>query len=397
MSIKTSFFIGCRYINARCDNRYASFLSLFSIIATALGIAVLTTVMSVMNGFEHDIKGLVYDFSEHVTISSPSGNISEWQQIADNLVKDKNVTSITPIIFTNAIISKDEEAIPSSIIGLEFQDELASYHNKSYPIILPYQYANKLNLSIGDKVLVMLPKFNSSITGIQPVMKNFLVVAIDNITKARGNIIVKISDLQKLLGMQNTVTNINVSTTSLEKAITLSKKLQQNTSITTTTWLDSHGQVFKALKLQKTMMFLILFLIIVIASFNMLSSMVMLVTDKRMSIATLRSLGMSGKNIIAIFMTQGIIIGLLGMLCGTILGVIMSNNVTAIVHALELLIGSKLIDKSVYMLDYLPSQIKIVDIAIINAATFILSAGATIYPAYRATKIKPAYILSIGK
>lgn len=393
MSFKISLLVATRFIAAKSSNRFISFLSLFSIFATSIGIMVLITVMSVMNGFDHEIRNLVYLKNDHVLISSNDGNLHNWQNIIKTINQHQSVISTTPIVTTEALLINNNNIKPIFLRGEQTVND--NKNGNSYGITLSPPIAYKLGLAIGDKVQVITPKMESSITGTKPRMKKFTVVDIKN--NPQSNLIqyANIVDLQQLLLMPNEISALSIMTTDLDSAPKLAKILRSELgpSYSISSWVDKYSQLFKALQLQKTMMFLILMLIIFIAAFNMLASMIMLVADKRQSIASMRTLGMPKRHIVAIFMLQGIIVGVIGIVIGSIGGYILSKNVTGVVHFLEYIIGSKLVDKAVYMLDYLPSHFVLADLITINSVSLILSLAATIYPAYKASKIEPVELL----
>lgn len=392
MSFKISLLVATRFISTKSSNSFISFLSLFSIFATSIGIMVLTTVMSVMNGFDYEIRSLVYLKNDHVLITGNNGHLQDSESITKIVKQHKNVLTITPIVTTEALLINNENIKPVFLRGE--QNELQQ-DNKGYGITLSPQVAYKLNLGLGDKVQVITPKMESTVTGTKPRMKKFTVTAIKN--NLQSNLIqyANIKDLQKLLLMPNEVSALSITTSDLDSAPKLAKELrtQLGYQYNISSWVDKYSQLFRALQLQKTMMFLILMLIIFIAAFNMLASMIMLVADKRQSIASMRTLGMPKRHIVAIFMLQGLMVGIIGVAIGSISGYILSQNVTEVVNVLEYVIGSKLIDKAVYMLDYLPSHFILADLITINAVSLILSLAATIYPAYKASKIEPVELL----
>ena len=398
MNKAISLLIASRYIRAKCKNRYVSFLSLFSIIATALGIAVLIAVMSVMNGFDHEIKQLVFTNDDHLVVADSYGNIKNWKNLVTKLKSYPNVVAVDPSVEMQALISNNDELLPALLKG-ETVSNLNKTHprlaNIKYGIVLTQNYAYRANVDIGDEVLVITPKIKNTLAGPRPQIHKFKVVEIIPNAKFATNQIVRMQDLQNILAIGDAVSYVNVKMDSLASAPILQNKLRSDPDFfySVSSWAERYGQLFKALKLQKTMMFLILMLIIIIAAFNMLSSMVMLVADKRSSIAVLRSLGLTRRQVVFVFIIQGIIIGIIGMFVGTICGYVLSINVTSVVHAIESLIGYKLVDKSVYMLDYLPSYIDWDDVTVINTTAFILSVLATLYPSYKASLIKPAKVL----
>ena len=341
-----------------------------------------------MNGFDYEIRNLVYLKNDHVLITGSNGNLADYKKILEIVKQHENVITATPIVTTEALLINNEHIKPVLLRG-EQQD------NKDYGITLSPEIAYKLGLSIGDKVQVITPKMENTITGTKPRMKKFTVTAIKSGSQSNLIQYANIKDLQKLLLMPNEISALSITTSDLDSAPKLAKVLrtQLGYQYNISSWVDKYSQLFRALQLQKTMMFLILMLIIFIAAFNMLSSMIMLVADKRQSIASMRTLGMPKRHIVAIFMLQGLMVGVIGIVIGSIGGYILSQNVTEVVHLLEYAIGSKLIDKAVYMLDYLPSHFILADLITINVVSLTLSLAATIYPAYKAAKIEPVELL----
>lgn len=398
MQVSPSIRIGLRYIRAKCHNRFVSFLSLFSMIATGLGVAVLITVMSVMNGFDHEMKTMIFQQDAHITIINPLGNITDWKPLSQHLSSIRHVESVEPTVEIQALINDHNMLIPVAIKGIandQLDKEAPQLRDKKYGIILHGSAALRAQADIGDKLVVITPKLQSTVMGMRPIIHHFNVVGIRPSEKFSHYQLARMADLQPLLGMSDTVTAIRLQLDDLSAAAEVANTLRQDPYFhySVFTWAEHYADLFKALRLQKVMMCLILSLIVIIATFNMLSSMVMLVADKRSAIAILNTLGLSKRQIMAIFIVQGLVIGGVGMISGTALGYLMSIHVTDIVHTLEQLLGTKLIDQSVYMLDYLPSHIEWQDVAIINGITCILTLVATLYPSYKAAGIKPAVVL----
>lgn len=390
MSLRVSLLIATRFIATKSSNGFISFLSIFSIFATAIGIIVLTTVMSVMNGFDYEIKNLVYLKNDHVLISASSGNLSLDEDIIKDIKKHKDVIEVTPIVTTEALLINDDNIKPVFLRG-----EQNSAENASYGITISPMIAAKLGLSYNDKVQVITPQMENTVTGTKPRMKKFTVTDIKNNSQSSLVQYANIKDLQKLLLMKDDISALSIITKDLDSAPKLANTLQTQLGYkyNVSSWVDKYSQLFRALQLQKNMMFLILMLIIFIAAFNMLASMIMLVTDKRLSIASMRTLGMPKSHIVAIFMLQGLMVGAIGITIGSIGGYLLSQHVTEVVNMLEYITRSKLVDKAVYMLDYLPSHFVLADLITIDMVSLALNLAATIYPAYKAAKIEPVELM----
>jgi lipoprotein-releasing system permease protein len=333
-----------------------------------------------------------------VTIINPLGHIADWQSLSQQLASIPHVQSAEPTVEIQALINDHRTLLPIAIKGIsadQLKNQVPELVGKKYGIVLHESAAWRVGAQVGDKLLIITPTLQTTVMGTRPIMHNFTVAAVRPTEKFSHLQLARMSDLQTLLGMTNSATAIRLQLDELNHAGEVARILRQNPDFhySVVTWAEHYADLFKALRLQKTMMFLILSLIVIIAAFNMLSSMVMLVADKRAAIAVLNTLGLSKRQIMAIFITQGLVIGCIGMISGTALGYLLSTHVTEIVHGLERLLSTKLIDQSVYMLDYLPSHIDWQDVAIINIITCILTLLATLYPSYKAAGIEPAKVL----
>ena len=404
------FALGLRYIRAKRKNQFISFISLVSIIGIALGVAVLIIVLSVMNGFDNQIKTRILSMVPQVTLTNYNHQLSDWQKLASKIKKDPKVVAVAPFIESQAMLQNDSSVSFGIVQGIvpELQKEISPINKKMikgkltdlvstrFGIVLGDELANALGVDIGDKVSVIIPKFSLGPVGMIPKLKQFTVVGLfhSGYQYDSGYAYISLKDAQLLNSMQSKVTGLELKLTDLYLAPSFANNLTKTMpGILAADWTKQNEPFFKALKMEKIMMTLILVLIIAIAAFNMLSSLVMLVVDKRSDIAILMTLGMRRNTIMKVFMVQGTIVGIIGIIIGLILGVIVAYNVTEIVDFIQRLFGVQFLSSNVYYIDYLPSKIELSDLAVICLIAFVLSYLATLYPAWRASRIKPAEAL----
>jgi lipoprotein-releasing system permease protein len=404
------FALGLRYIRAKRKNQFISFISLVSIIGIALGVAVLIIVLSVMNGFDNQIKTRMLSMVPQVTLTSYNQQITDWQKLADKIKKDPKVIAVAPFVETRAML-QNNSLVSFGIVqgigpGLQkgispidkkmTKGKLSDLSSTRFGIVLGDELANNLGVGLGDKVSVVIPKFSFGPVGMVPKLKQFKVVGLfhSGYQYDSGYAYISLKDAQILNSLGSKVTGLEIKLKDLYLAPSFANNLEKSMpGFLAMDWTKQNEPFFKALKMEKIMMTLILVLIIAIAAFNMLSSLVMLVVDKRSDIAILMTLGMRRNTIMKIFIVQGTIIGLIGIIIGLILGVVVAYNVTDIVDFIQRLFGVQFLSSSVYYIDYVPSKIELSDLVVICVIAFVLSYLATLYPAWRASRIKPAEAL----
>ena len=403
------FALGLRYIRAKRKNQFISFISLVSIIGIALGVAVLIIVLSVMNGFDNQIKTRMLSMVPQVTLTNYNRQITDWQKLADKIKKDPKVIAVAPFVETQAMLQSDSVSFGivqgidpelqkgiSPINNNMTKGKLSDLSSTRFGIVLGDELANSLGVDLGDKVSVIIPKFSLGPVGMVPKLKQFKVVGLfhSGYQYDSGYAYISLQDAQIFNGLGSKVTGLEIKLKDLYLAPSFANNLEKSMpGFLAMDWTKQNEPFFKALKMEKIMMTLILVLIIAIAAFNMLSSLVMLVVDKRSDIAILMTLGMRRNTIMKIFIVQGTIIGIIGILIGLILGVVVAYNVTDIVDFIQRLFGVQFLSSDVYYIDYLPSKIELSDLVVICAIAFVLSYLATLYPAWRASRIKPAEAL----
>lgn len=403
-----ALFIGMRYTRAKRRNHFISFISLVSMLGIALGIAVLITVLSVMNGFDREIKKRVFSMVPPITVGSSSGFLANYQNLQEMLKKYPPVINTAPFVTGEVLLNyagatqpavitgilPDEEIKVSEVAGKMVEGKLSDLQPGEFGLVLGENLAASLNARVGDKITVVTPQVTLSPAGAIPRFKRFTVMGIFHAGNGfgfdRGLGFASLADVQKLLGLGDNVTGLHVSTHDVFAAPHLAKDLQsQLTGASVTSWADQFGEFFHAVQLEKTMMFFILLLIIAVAAFNLVSTLMMVVSEKEADIAILRTYGATPNTVMSIFIVQGAIIGIFGTLFGLLGGLLLASNVTVIVNWLQDVFHIQLLSSNVYFVNYLPSEILFSDVTKICLASLFLSLIATVYPAWRASKMDP--------
>lgn len=409
----TAFFIGLRYTRAKRRNHFISFVSLMSMFGIALGVLVLITVLSVMNGFDREIKKRVFSMAAPITVSSVSGTVSDWKILQSLLQKTPGAIGVAPfvtaqVMLTNAganqpvmltgILPEEEKAV-TALADKMVVGDLTGLVPGQFGIILGEELAVRLGVAVGDKIVVVTPQVSVSPAGIMPRLKRFTVVGLFRAGSGFGfdtNLaFIQLRDAQKLTGIGDAVSGLHVNVQepfyAAETANHISNELNQSARVTT--WADQFGALFHAISLEKTMMFFILLLIIAVAVFNLVCSLVMVVNDKESDIAILRTFGATPGMIMMIFVVQGAIIGVIGTLIGIVLGVLLAWNATAIVDWIQAIFHVQFLSSNVYFVNFLPSELQWTDVIRISFAALFLSLLATLYPAWRASRTLPVEAL----
>lgn len=406
------FYIGLRYIRAKRRNQFISFISLVSMLGIALGVMVLITVLSVMNGFDHEIGERIFNMARQVTISNYSQQVPDWETLKNKIQKYPNISAIAPYVAGQAMLANAGAAKPIIITGILPKEEknvsiMASKMTKGsfdnlkpgeFGILLGETMADSLGLELGDKVTVLTTDVNVSPVGVVPQYKRFTLVGLFRVGGGfqidDSVAFIEMHDAQKLFKLQNNVSGLRLKVTNLYAAPAVSDQLQLALpDYYVGNWTQEFGPYFKAIQMEKSMMFIILILIIAIAAFNLVSTLVMVVTDKQPEIAILRTLGASPRTIMAIFIVQGSVVGVVGTLMGIASGIVLALNAPAIVQGIQNLLHVHFISSSVYFIDYLPSRLEWKDVFQISIVSLFLCLIATIYPALQASRTQPAEAL----
>ncbi|WP_394179315.1 lipoprotein-releasing ABC transporter permease subunit [Marinomonas posidonica] len=403
--------IGLRYARAKRSNHFISFISFSSIAGLALGVMVLITVLSVMNGFDRELRERILGMVPHATLW---GNpiLDDWQETAKLVETMPNVVAVAPHIQAQVMFQSGDSVHGAILNGINpdmekkvsiIDDNMASgsldaLKDQRFGIVLGAQLARQLRVSIGDKVTAILPKASVSIAGVAPVLKRFTLVGTFEVGAELDSSLayINITDAAKLKRYQpGSVEALRISFNDLFVAPTeiwdIARAVPGQNRVSD--WTRTHGNLFQAIKMEKTMIGLLLLLIVAVAAFNIVSTLVMVVTDKRNDIAILRTMGLTSTQVMWVFIVQGMFIGMLGTLIGVILGVSLALNVSDIIAGIQTLLGVQFLSADVYFINYLPSQLEWSDVELIVTSAFIMTVVATIYPAWRASRVEPAEAL----
>ncbi|MBT4837435.1 MAG: lipoprotein-releasing ABC transporter permease subunit [Methylococcales bacterium] len=408
-NLPIELFIGLKYTRAKRKNHFISFISMSSMIGIALGVTALITVLSVMNGFEKELRNRILSMTSHATLSNYTGQVDDWEMVAKKAVEHPRVMAAAPYIKKEVMLNyhrasgalvrgvlPDSEKMVSDHV--KKMSEISSLKKGSYNIILGKDLAAILGATIGSKVTVLTPQASVTPAGIIPRIKRFTVSGIFDVGMYeydRGMAFIHIADAAKLFRLGKSVNGVRLKMDDLFFARSIANEVKQSLPNVSRVrdWTLEHKNFFLAIKTEKRMMFIILVLIVAVAAFNIVSTLVMVVTDKEREIAILRSMGSSPGSIMSIFLIQGTLIGFIGTLMGIAGGVSLALNVDVIVPAIEKLFDFHAIDPSVYYISKLPSDLHLDDVIKISLVSFCLTLIATIYPARRAAKIHPAEAL----
>ena len=405
-------YIGLRYTRAKRRNHFISFISLISILGVALGITVLITVLSVMNGFEKEVRERILGMASHATVTGYDGRLGNWDVLAAQVALNPEVTGTAPFVQGQAMLANGKEVSGALLRGVLPAEEpqvsdvgnhmlagsLEDLKSGEYGIVLGIELARSLAVGPGDKVIVITPKATVTPAGILPKLRRFTVTGVFEVGMSdydRGVAIINIDDAARLFQLNDQVSGLRLRLEDLFRAPLVTRSLRQELggNYWVSDWTRQHANYFRAVRTEKTMMFIILMLIVAVAAFNIVSTLVMVVTDKQADIAILRTLGITPAKVMLVFMVQGSVIGLFGTLLGIIGGVSLALNVETIVPALENVLGTKFLSPEVYYISDLPSDLHTSDVIRIASAAFVLTLVATLYPAWRAARTQPAEAL----
>lgn len=406
-------FIGFRYTRAKRRNHFISFISFSSMIGIALGVTALITVMSVMNGFEKEVRERILDMVAHLTVSDYGTGLRDWQTIARQTEKNSHIQATAPYVEAQAMLIRGDGVHGTMIRGVDpaLESKVSSVASKmdegkfenlkpgEFGVVIGRDLSRILGVTIGDMVTMVTPSANVTPAGVAPRMKRFKVVGIFYIGMYEYDssmAIMHIEDAQRLFRMKDRVSGVRARIDDLFQAPMIAKQLEATDALSAywvRDWSSYHANWFRAVKIEKRMIFLLLLLIIAVAAFNIVSTLVMVVTDKQSDIAILRTLGASPGSIMGIFMVQGSIVGVIGTLLGIIGGVSLALNLDVVVPFLEQLFGFQVLDPGVYYISELPSDLHWDDVWTISVVSLLLGLTATLYPAWRASRTQPAEAL----
>ncbi|GHE22553.1 lipoprotein-releasing ABC transporter permease subunit [Halomonas urumqiensis] len=404
------FLIGLRYVRAKRRNHFISFISLTSMLGLMLGVAVLILVLSVMNGFDHELRTRILGMVPHAKIESRTGMV-EWEQLAEQLQQRERVIGAAPYVEQQGMFSvggNNEGAIVNgihpewenrvSIIGDHMQQgSLSDLEPGEWNIVLGSILARRLGVGVGDRVTLLVPEASITPAGVFPRLKRFTVSGIFSVGADldAGLAYANLEDMQTLARLGDAVGGLRLELDDLFIASSETRAIvnELGAGYRGTDWTFSHGNLFQAIQMEKRMISLLLTVIIAVAAFNIVSTLVMVVTDKHADIAILRTIGATPGSIMGIFIVQGLAIGVIGILVGVGLGVLLALTISDLIGWVESVFGIQFLDAGVYFISNLPSRLSWIDVRDIVIAALGLTFLSTLYPAWRAAKVQPAEVL----
>jgi lipoprotein-releasing system permease protein len=405
-------FIGLRYTRSRQRTRFISVISLISIVGIALGMTVLITVLSVFNGFQREVRTRMLSAVAHIQVSDINERLADWRKIAELVQKDPEVKAAAPYVSAQGLLTSGGNVRGAFLRGIvpELENtvddlgrnmrrgELSALKPGEYKIVLGEPLARSLGVVPGDVIVLVAPQGQVTPAGVVPRLRQFTVVGTFNVGHYEIDstlALIHMEDAQRLYRLGEEVSGIRLKLDDLFRAPAVARELARSLppNVTVIDWTRMNATYFRAVDLEKRMMSLLLFFIIAIAAFNLVSSLFMVVKEKNADIAILRTLGASPGGVMRVFMVQGTIIGVVGVFFGIVFGVLGALNVDVIVGFVERVFGFKFLNPDVYQITDLPSELRHTDVMMTALVAFALSTLATIYPSWRASKVNPAEAL----
>jgi lipoprotein-releasing system permease protein len=409
---KYEWLVGTRYLRSGHRRGFLSFITAISVVGLAVGVAVLLVVMSVMNGFERELRARILTVTSHATLMGLEGPLPDWRHAQQRASTMPGVTGSAPYIEDRAMLAAGAHLAGTQLRGVDPAQEKAivglghslvagsmdALQPGSYRIVLGEALARELSVSVGGTVVVIVPKGTVTPTGIVPRMRRFTVAGIFRsgmYEYDRGLALLHIADAARLYQLGDAVTGVRLALADPLRAPTLVRQLAVDLGggYYVSDWTRVHPNFFRSIQMTKSMLFVILSIIVAIAAFNIVATLVMVVKEKAQDIAILRTLGAAPRNIQAVFLVQGAMIGVAGVLGGIALGALLSWNLERIVHGLEKVTGMHFLDAKVYFMSDLPAQVQLGDVTQISVIALLLCIAATTYPAWRASRMAPAEAL----
>jgi len=405
-------FVGLRYTRARRKNHFISFISITSMLGIGLGVAALIVVLSVMNGFQKELRATILGVVSHIQVAGLGGRLDDWPALTEQVRRNPEVIASAPYVMAEGLLSHGRPVHGTVVRGIlpGLEDTVAEIGSNmrdggldtlvpgEYRIALGIDLARSIGASIGDRVVLIAPQGQVTPAGILPRLRKFTVTGIfelNNYQYDSALALIHLEDAQKLFRFGDSVSGIRLKVEDLFAAPRVARELSETLppEVYVSDWTRSHANFFRAVQIEKRVMFIILLLIVAVAAFNIVSTLVMAVTDKRADIAILRTLGAAPGDIMKIFIIQGALIGFVGTLAGLVLGVALAANIDVVVPAIESALGFKFLAKDVYYISDLPSDLQLRDVGIIATTAFVLTLLATLYPSFKAARTNPAEAL----
>ncbi|MBU0603411.1 MAG: lipoprotein-releasing ABC transporter permease subunit [Gammaproteobacteria bacterium] len=406
------FLLGLRYVRAKRRNGFISFISLISTLGLALGVAALITVLSVMNGFQKELRTRILGVASHVQVTGYDNELPDWQQVADGALKNPDVRAAAPYISEQAMLSFDQNVRGAMVRGVlpAAEDGVADFSQHmrmgsldalvpgGFGIVLGIELARALQVRVGDKVTLIAPQGLVTPAAVLPRLKQFSVVGVfeaGHYEYDASLALIHMQDAQALYRMDDRVSGVRLKLDDLFNAPRVARELQLalGDRLLVGDWTRQHANFFRAIAIEKNMMFIILLLIVAVAAFNIVSMLIMVVTDKQADIAILRTLGASPASMMAVFVIQGAVIGGFGLLLGVAGGLALAANLGTVVPLIEKVAGVSLWSPEVYFIPELPSEILMSDVVAVTVIGGLLTLAATLYPSWRASRVQPAEAL----
>ncbi len=404
--------VGLRYTRAKRRNHFISFISLTSMFGIALGVTALITVISVMNGFERELRTRILSMASHATIAGIDGPLEDWERLTERARGQPGVVGAAPYVEGEVMITHGTAVRGALLRGVlpgrepEVSDigaylvsgSLARLEPGRYRILIGAGLARALGATVGSKVTVIAPRATVTPAGLVPRLRRFTVAGIFEVNHAQFDTafaVIELSDAQRLLRLGSGVSGIRLKVADLYAAPAISRELARELGgrYWVSDWTQRNANFFRALRTERTVMFVILTLIVAVAAFNIVATLVMVVTDKQADIAILRTLGASPGTVMRIFIVQGTLVGLAGTLAGAAGGIALASNVETLVPLIERIFHTRFLSPEIYYISEVPSQMRWTDVILVSAVAFAMSVGATLYPAWRAARIQPAEAL----
>ena len=407
-----SLFIGRRYLRAKRQNNFISFISLVSMAGIALGIAALITVLSVMNGFQKEVRAKILGVTSHIQVMGFDGGLANWRDVIEASKRQPEIAGAAPFVMGQGLLTYSQNVRGIGVRGIDpvLENEVADLGSNmkvgkladlkpgEYGIVLGSELSRALQVQVGTKLQLVVPQGSVTPAGMVPRMRSFTVVGIFSSGHYEYDLnlaLVHIKDAQALFRLDDAVSGVRLKVNDTDRAPLIARELGKTLKIDgyVTDWTQQNATYFRAVQIEKRMMFIILTLIIAVAAFNLVSTLVMVVTDKHPDIAILRTLGATPGTIMRIFIVQGAMVGLIGTLIGVVGGVLLALNISDVVSFMERIIGTPILSPEVYFIKELPSDLKANDVWSISLIAFAMALVATLYPSWRASKVNPAEAL----
>jgi lipoprotein-releasing system permease protein len=404
--------IALRYVRSRNKNRFISFISLISMAGIGVAVMVLIVVLSVMNGFEHEVRNRILKVVAHGSITGLDGRLADWERLQAEAGANPAVAATAPYVEGQAMVVGPRSIRGVQLRGIEPRLErrtsaldtllesgsLDDLRPGDYGLVIGRRLAEELGAGMGDRVIVMVPQGITTPAGLVPRTRRFTVTGIFNAGMYeydRGLAFIHLDDAQRLLRMGTDVTGVQFSMVDVlaAPAVVRDVAMAYGGGVYVTDWTRQHANFFRSIQLTRSIIFIILLLVVAVAAFNIVSTLVMVVRDKRAEIAILRTLGAAPRGILGIFMLQGAVVGVTGTLIGVVLGVLASWNISAITAFVERLSGMRFVSADVYFISELPSRLLWADVVQVAGIALLLSLASTVYPAWRGAVTAPAEVL----